>query len=169
MNNDFRENKVDFAKKLEEKQNSIQTLTDRKMQELKQQILEDVQLLSRKAVESHTDAESQTGFSPVAQFVPKTLYGIFKSRFNGVPADQTTEVKETNSTIEIVTTSASSAQVHLVENLGKTQFANLNEAAVDVLEGNPQAYEDITEVEPGAMVLEEDTWKITRKIKVKLS
>lgn len=99
----------------------------------------------------------------------RTLYGVFKPKYSGVPSEQLSDVKEDNSTVKIVTDSETEAHVSLVDNLGKTQFANLNDTAVEVVDGNPQSYDRITEVESGRMRLEDEVWVLVSKIKVKLS
>lgn len=98
-----------------------------------------------------------------------TWYGVFKPKYSGVPSEQLSDVKEDNSTLKIVTDSETEAHVSLVDNLGKTQFANLNETAVDVVDGNPQSYDRITEIQAGRMKLEDDVWVVVSKIRVKLS
>lgn len=105
----------------------------------------------------------------VSMFVSQTMYGIFKTKVKGVYSNQVTDNREGNSTMEIVTVSDTEADVHLVSNLSKTQFSALMGDAVDVIEGNPQSFDTITEVEPGKMILDNDIWTLFQKIKVKLA
>ena len=142
---------------------------DGKLTALKDQILAD--LKSTKAVETGVaEIKPEVVAEPEPpKFVSQTFYGIYKSKVNGVYVDQITEMREGNSTLEIVTVSDNEADVHLVEGLTKTQFSGLMGDAVQVTEGNPQLYETITEEEAGHMTLNEDVWTLTQSIKVKLA
>ena len=84
--------------------------------------------------------------------------------------EHTTPLQEAASTFEIITESDETAIYHIVDSLSKTQFASLNESSlVEVVEGNPQSYSSISEVEPGKMRLYDDVWKIEQRVKIKLS
>lgn len=135
---------------------------------IKEQILGEIKVSQNQKVEPVLPV-----VEPVEQSEPKfmsrTFYGIYKSKAKGVFVDQTTDIREGNSTLEIVTVSDNVATVHLVDNLTKTQFSNLNGDAVQVIEGNPQSYEVISEVEGGRMELIEDIWTLSQPIKVNLS
>lgn len=114
--------------------------------------------------------EVPEGAAP-ASYVPKTFFGVFKPRFNGLLSDELTDHLTPGSTIRLVTESPVTAQVYLVDNVDKTQFAFLYEATglVTVMEGNPQEYSSISIVEPGQAELEEDCWVIRQSIKIRLS
>lgn len=135
---------------------------------IKEQILEEIKVSQNQRVEPvlpNVEPVEQ----PEPKFVSRTFYGIYKSKPKGVYADQITDMREGNSTLEIVTVSDNAATVHLVDNLTKTQFSNLNGDAIQVIDGNPQSYEVISEVEAGRMELREDIWTLTQPIKVNLS
>ena len=141
-----------------------------KQEQLKNEILEDVSFMIRKFEEDmKTKTFSVVKIAEEPQFTSKVFYGVFKSRFNGVHSDQMTEVQEGTSTMVITTKTDDTASVSLVRNLDKVQFGNLNENALEVLEGNPLSYTNITEVEAGQMRLEDDIWVLVKKIRVKLS
>lgn len=136
---------------------------------LKDQILNELKSeQSAKAEASGIKAKVVASPNPL-RFISHKYYGIYKSRIKGVYAEQMTEMREGNSTFEIVTVSDNEADVHLVEGLTKTQFSGLMGDAVQVTEGNPQSYETISEEAAGHMTLNGDVWTLTQKIKVKLS
>ncbi len=115
-------------------------------------------------------AENGSAIEEALKFEPKTFFGVYKQSSKGVKADQTTTSKEGASTFEIITESDDMAIYHIVEGLSKTQFASLNDSSlVEVIEGNPQSYISISEVEPGKMKLYDDVWRIEQKVKIKLS
>ena len=104
------------------------------------------------------------------KFESKTFYGVYKPTRKGVRVEEMTPNKEGATTFEIITESADTALYHIVETLSKTQFASLNESyAIEVVEGNPQSYTTISEVEAGKMKLYDDVWRIEQKVKIKLS
>mgnify|MGYP003472296242 FL=1 len=169
-----RYNKVDadltgLNQRLDQKLRDARTENVKKLEQLKSDILEDVSFLIRKQEESKKIVTSTIKAVEEPIFTPKTLYGVFKTRLNGVHSDQMTEVQEATSTLMISTKSENTASVSLVRNLDKVQFGNLNENAVEVLDGNPLSYDSIIEVEAGLMRLDDDIWVLEKKIKVKLS
>lgn len=136
-----------------------------KINAAKEEILEELRAVQTPKVE-----EPEVIADPeLPKFISRTFYGIYKPKAKGVYLDQITDIRDGGSTFEIETISETEALVHLVDNLSKTQFSGLMGDAVEVTEGNPQSYENITEVEAGRMALSEETWAITKKILVKLS
>lgn len=140
---------------------------DDKIQAVKESILSEL-----KAAQPEPQpivAETSTDVEPEApKFVSQTMYGVFKTKVKGVHSDQVTDSREDDSTMEIVTVSDTEADAHLVSRLSKTQFSALGNA-VDVIEGNPQSFDTITEAEAGKMILDNDIWTLQKKIKVKLA
>lgn len=106
--------------------------------------------------------------SEPARFISRVYYGVFQSNYNGVLSNKLTTLRESKSTVKIETRSETTARVSIVDNLSPTQFSSIEESLVDIVEGNPQQYDAIIQLEAGDMCLIDDVWTVTSKIKVKL-
>lgn len=124
---------------------------------------------SKAQVKPQLEPVAPTPKAEPARFISSVYYGVFQSNYNGVPSNKLTSLRESKSTVKIETRSETTARVSIVENLSPTQFSSIEESLVEIVEGNPQQYDAIAQLEAGEMHLVEDVWTVTSKIKVKLS
>lgn len=104
----------------------------------------------------------------IPKYEPRIYFAVYRKK--GIKVDDLSETKEFGVNVSLRTSSEDRSEIHLVDGIGKTQLSNLAESGlIEVVEGNILDYQSIAEVGPGELCLEDDTWMMSRQIKVKLS